>query len=78
MGERLKLTGVVYSDLGRAASFMAVDGVAAAMRAALGFDAFPGTLNVRLDTPEARAVWSGVREGRGIPIAVGGGFCAAR
>lgn len=78
MGEAKRLTGVVYSDLGRAASFMAIDGVAAAMRAALGFDAYPGTLNVKLDTPEARAVWSGVREGRGIPIAAGGGFCAAR
>jgi CTP-dependent riboflavin kinase len=78
MGGARKLTGVVFSDLGRAASFMAVEGVAAAMRAALGFGAYPGTLNVRLDTPEARAVWSRVREGDGIPIAAGGGFCAAR
>lgn len=76
-GER-KLTGVVFSDLGRAASFMTVDWVAAAMKAALGFDAYPGTLNLKLDTPEARAVWSRVREGQGIPIAAGGGFCAAR
>jgi CTP-dependent riboflavin kinase len=69
---------VVFSDLGRAASFMAVEGVAAAMRAALGFAAYPGTLNVRLDTPQARAVWSRVREAHGIAIAAGGGFCAAR
>jgi CTP-dependent riboflavin kinase len=77
MGAKRKLTGVVFSDLGRAASFMAVDSVAAAMRAALGFAAYPGTLNVRLDTPAARAVWSSVRDGSGIPIAAGG-FCAAR
>jgi riboflavin kinase len=78
VAERLKLTGVVFSDLGRAASFMAVDWVAAAMKDALGFAAYPGTLNVRLDTPEARALWSRVREGEGIPIAAGAGFCAAR
>lgn len=78
MAERLKLTGVVFSDLGRAASFMTVDWVAAALKHALGFEAYPGTLNVRLDTPEARRVWSRVREGGGIPIAAGAGFCAAR
>ena len=78
MAAERKLTGVVFSDLGRAASFMAVEGVAAAMRAALGFAAYPGTLNVRLDSPEARAVWSRVSAGDGIAIAAGGGFCAAR
>ncbi|HTM07419.1 MAG TPA: DUF120 domain-containing protein [Verrucomicrobiae bacterium] len=56
-----KLTGVVFSDLGRAASFMTVDRVAAALEDALGFAPYPGTFNVKLNTPESRQTWSAVK-----------------
>ncbi len=75
----MKVTGVIFSDLGRAASFMELEWVAAELKATLGFAAYPGTLNVRLDSPEARAVWSRVRAGAGIAIAApDASFCAAR
>lgn len=64
-----KLNGVVYSDLGRAASFMTVERVAAAIEDALGFAAYPGTLNLKLDTSTARDVWRAVKDrGAGIEI----------
>jgi riboflavin kinase len=39
--------GVVFSDLGRAGAFLGVDWVRDAIRERVGFDPFPGTLNVR-------------------------------
>ena len=39
--------GVVFSDLGRAGAFLGVDWVRDAVRERVGFDPFPGTLNVR-------------------------------
>jgi CTP-dependent riboflavin kinase len=61
--ESRKLTGVVYSDLGRAASFMEVE-----------------TLNLRLDTAEARRKWDAVKnDARGIEIAARDAtHCSAR
>jgi CTP-dependent riboflavin kinase len=62
MGAERRLNGVVYSDLGRAASFMTVDRVAAALENALGFAAYPGTLNLKLDTAAAREMWRDVKD----------------
>jgi len=78
--ESRKLTGVVYSDLGRAASFMEVESVAAALLDAVGFAACPGTLNLRLDTAEARRKWDAVKnDARGIEIAARDAtHCSAR
>ena len=64
MGGGRKITGVVFSDLGRAASFMALDWVQAALGECLGSVPYPGTLNVKLDTAEARGEWRAIRSER--------------
>lgn len=79
MGAERKLTGVVFSDLGRAASFMDIAWVAQILEQSLGFRAFPGTLNVKLDTLEAENVWRTVQGAQGILIsAPDQSFCTAR
>ncbi len=42
------MKGVVFSDLGRAGAFLGVDWVRQAVRERIGFDPYPGTLNLRL------------------------------
>jgi riboflavin kinase len=80
IAQSARLTGVVFSDLGRAASFIALDWVAAALEDALGFAAYPGTLNIKLDTPAARETWRNVQQkAAAIEIsAPDNSFCAAR
>lgn len=41
------MKGVVFSDLGRAGAFLGVDWVREAIRERIGFDPYPGTLNLR-------------------------------
>ena len=78
MGRRI--TGVVFSDLGQASSFMALDWVQKALRDGLGFSPFPATLNLRLESDQAMAVWQEVKsEMRGIDIIPPDpSFCKAR
>ena len=80
MAERKKITGMVFSDLGRAASFMALDWVQSALRKQLGFVPYPGTLNVKLETDRARELWRALRSrAKGIEIgAPDAAFCQAR
>jgi riboflavin kinase, archaea type len=79
MGGKRKLTGIVYSDLGRAASFIEIAWVAQTLEQALGFRPFPGTLNIKLDTPEAEGVWRAAQRADGILItAPDESFCNAR
>jgi CTP-dependent riboflavin kinase len=79
MAERRKITGVVFSDLGRAAAFMALDWVQSSLRDKLGFSPYPGTLNLRLETESMRAAWRQVRNSSGIEInAPDSAFCQAR
>lgn len=79
MGEERKLTGVIFSDLGRAASFMDMVWVAQSLERALGFRPFPGTLNIKLDTAEAENVWRAAQCADGILIsAPDASFCNAR
>jgi CTP-dependent riboflavin kinase len=75
-----KITGVIFSDLGQASSFMKLDWVQRALEKSLGFAAFPATLNVRPKTPKDAQLWENVQsESNGIPLpAAEGGFCAAR
>jgi riboflavin kinase len=62
MAERRKITGVVFSDLGRAASFMALDWVQSALSDKLGFSPYPGTLNLKLVTAREKELWRAARE----------------
>ncbi len=51
-------TGIVCSGLGEGARFTAIDWVSAAFRRQLGFEPWPGTLNLRMDGAEW-AAWRG-------------------
>ena len=75
-----RITGVIFSDLGQASSFMALDWVQKALRDGLGFSPFPATLNLRLESDQAMAVWQKVKsEMRGIDIIPPDpSFCKAR
>ena len=74
-----RMTGVIFSDLGVASSFMAIDWVQRALRQALGFVPFPATLNVRPKAPGDSEIWRRKRaEGQGIPLrSAESGFCDA-
>lgn len=71
-------TGVVCSGLGEGARFVALDCVRSEMRRALGFDAWPGTLNLRM----GGAAWHRWRRGLarhpGTALVPASGFCAAK
>jgi len=74
-----RLTGIIFSDLGRAASFMALAWVQEALRQRLGFAPFPATLNLRPQAPEDSRTWRAVRSESGevsLP-AQAGGHCGA-
>ncbi len=75
-----KLTGVIFSDLGQASTFMALEWVQKGLREGLGFAPYPATLNLRLGPGEDIAVWREVkREAPGIPIVPADpSFCRAR
>lgn len=79
MGEK-KLTGVVFSDLGRGASFMRLDWVQMALRQKLGFSPYAGTMNLRLESEEDVEIWRELqRRLPGIDIdSPGPPFCQAR
>src|SRR5206468_12158223 len=74
------MTGIIFSDLKQAASFMDLDWVQASLKQCLGFNPFPATLNVRPKTDEAGRVWRHAPpELTALPWpAVDGGFCSAR
>lgn len=75
-----RMTGVIFSDLGVASSFMALDWVQEALKESLGFTPFPATLNVRPRTQADAEVWQRQRaESAGVPLqSAHGGFCNAR
>lgn len=75
-----RMSGIIFSDLGQAASFMALTWVQSALKQALGFEVFPATLNVRPREPQDAILWQRVRDGSGgLPLApADNGFCSAR
>lgn len=75
-----RMTGVIFSDLGLASSFMKLDWVRFALRESLGFVPFPATLNVRPKSPQDAETWRRVRHGiPGVPLASAeSGFCSAQ
>ncbi|MGH7773687.1 MAG: DUF120 domain-containing protein [Candidatus Binatia bacterium] len=78
--EPRKVTGVIFSDLGKAASFMALDWVQKILREKLGFSPYPATLNLRLESDEEIGVWREVkRQGTSVDlISPDPFFCQAR
>jgi riboflavin kinase, archaea type len=75
-----KVKGVIFSDLGRAASFMAFEWVQRALKERLGFVPYPATLNLRPNGSEDLRTWETVRKSkRGIALtAENEAFCSAR
>ncbi len=76
----VQMSGIIFSDLGQAASFMALDWVQSALKQRLGFEAFPATLNVRPKDTQDAQIWQRLRdESAGVRLAPKGGeFCSAR
>ena len=74
------MTGVIFSDLGKAASFMALDWVQEALRNSLGFSPFPATLNLRPRAKEDAQVWEKIQEElQDVELPPSSaGFCSAR
>ena len=74
------MTGIIFSDLGLASSFMALDWVQRALEQTLGFAPFPATLNVRPKAAADAETWRRMQtESAGMPLAAAeGGFCSAR
>jgi CTP-dependent riboflavin kinase len=75
-----RLTGVIFSDLGQASSFMALDWVQQLLQGRLGYRPFPATLNVRPKSVEDVQAWRRVQNSpTGAPLtAAADGHCGAK
>lgn len=75
-----RLTGVIFSDLGQASSFMALDWVQDLLNQRLGYHPFPATLNIRPKDAQDAQVWRSVQaEHAGTPLtAAADGHCGAK
>jgi CTP-dependent riboflavin kinase len=76
----MRMTGIIFSDLGQASSFMALDWVQDSIKQCVGFSPYPATLNVRPKTGEDAKLWRHARDGmRALALPpIDGGFCSAR
>jgi len=75
-----RMTGAIFSDLGQASRFMALEWVQELFKQCLGYQPFPATLNLRPATPDDARVWQRVQcELAGVALAPAvGGHCAAK
>lgn len=75
-----KITGIVFTDLGQAGSFMGLDWVQRILKEKVGFAPYPGTLNLRLTSPQGIARWKDLRQSmKGVDIpSPEPSFCRAR
>jgi riboflavin kinase len=58
----ISVHGIVVSGLGEGAYFMGLSWVRVAVTHTLGFEPYPGTLNIRLADTGDRIAWRGVRD----------------
>jgi len=74
------MTGIIFSDLGQASLFMALDWVQNLLNERLGYQPFPATLNVRPKGAEDAQVWRRVqRDHAGRPLTLAAdGHCGAK
>lgn len=70
--------GVVGVGVGEGAGFVGLAWVRTEMRRALGFDPWPGTLNLRMSGDAWRRWRAGLAQRPGIALVPAPGFCAAR
>jgi CTP-dependent riboflavin kinase len=80
MAETSRMTGIVFSDLGKASSFMVLDWVQTLLKERLGYYPFPATLNLRPRTSEDIELWRRAKmERAGVPLTEAtAGHCGAR
>jgi len=74
------MTGTIFSDLGKASGFMALDWVQELFKQCLGFHPFPATLNLRPLASDDSQVWQRVQrelDWIALPPAAGD-HCAAK
>lgn len=75
-----RMTGIIFSDLGQASSFMVLDWVQDLLKQSLGYNPFPATLNVRPSSPADSRVWERMQNestGTLLPPAANN-FCSAK
>ena len=74
------MTGIIFSDLGQASSFMALDWVQDSLKQSLGYHPFPATLNLRPMAAQDAQVWRRVQsEFPGTPLwPATSSFCSAK
>ena len=76
---RPPLSGTVVTGQGRGSAFTAVPWARERLRALLGDDPWPGTLNLRIDDPASLARWKALAARPGSRLSSpGGGACDAR
>lgn len=80
MAESNRITGIVFSDLGQASSFMALDWVQELLKERLGYNPFPATLNLRPRGIEDAESWQRAqREVESVALTqADAGHCGAR
>ncbi len=80
MAQSEEITGIIFSDLGTAGSFMSLDWVQKVLKEKLGFSPYPATLNLRLDSEQEIRRWQQIRKQvRGIDLPPAeASFCRAR
>jgi len=72
------LRGTVERGKGEASGFTQIDWVRQQISERLGFELYPGTLNVRLSETRDLAAWEELRNLPGVPLEPSLGYCAAR
>src|SRR5258706_3563846 len=74
------LTGIIFSDLGQASSFMALAWVQDSLKEGLGYYPFPATLNLRPKAAHDSQIWRRAQsELAGVPLGpAANGFFPAR
>ena len=80
MAEEKKITGIIFTDLGQAGSFMSLDWVQRTLKEKVGFAPYAGTLNLRITSPQVIARWKDLRQSiKGVDIPPPeSSFCRAR
>ena len=75
-----RMTGVIFSDLGQASSFMALDWVQDLLNQRLGYHPFPATLNIRPKEAEDAQVWRRVQSDHAATLltSASDGHCGAK
>ena len=76
--EAIRIQGLVTSGAAEAQHFIEIPWVRRRLREQLGFEPYPGTLNLHLPDEPDRLAFDRLKRQPGIPIEPDPGYCAAR